>query len=149
MTLEKQISNGIMEAMKAKDTVRLMALRNVKKYIIEAKTATIGMAELPDADTLKIIQKLCKQGTDSAEVYKASGRDDLAAEELAQVEVFKEFLPAQMSDAELTEAVQAIITELGAQSMKDMGRVMGVASKTLAGKAEGRAISEKVKQLLS
>ena len=98
---------------------------------------------------MKIIQKLCKQGTDSAEVYKASGRDDLAAEELAQVEVFKEFLPAQMSDAELTEAVQAIITELGAQSMKDMGRVMGVASKTLAGKAEGRAISEKVKQLLS
>lgn len=137
-----------MEAMKAKDTVRLMALRNVKKYIIEAKTATTGLAELPDADTLKIIQKLCKQGTDSAEVYKSSGRDDLASEELAQVEVLKEFLPAQMSDEELTDAVRAIITEVGAQSMKDMGRVMGIASKTLAGKAEGRAISDKVKQLL-
>ena len=138
-----------MEAMKAKDSVRLMALRNVKKYIIEAKTATTGLAELPDADTLKIIQKLCKQGTDSAEVYKSSGRDDLAAEELAQVEVFKEFLPAQMNDEELTEAVRAIIAEVGAESMKDMGRVMGVASKALAGKAEGRAISDKVKQLLS
>ncbi|MBP3426325.1 MAG: GatB/YqeY domain-containing protein [Rikenellaceae bacterium] len=148
MTLEQQISKGIMEAMKAKDTVRLMALRNVKKYIIEAKTATTGLAELPDADTLKIIQKLCKQGTDSAEVYKSSGRDDLASEELAQVEVLKEFLPAQMSDEELTDAVRAIITEVGAQSMKDMGRVMGIASKTLAGKAEGRAISDKVKQLL-
>ena len=149
MTLEQQISNGIMEAMKAKDTVRLMTLRNVKKYIIEAKTATTGVAELPDADTLKIIQKLCKQGTDSAEVYKASGRDDLAAEELAQVEVLKEFLPAQMSDEELTQAVGAIIAEVGATSMKDMGRVMGIASKALAGKAEGRAISDKVKQLLS
>ena len=149
MTLEQQISNGIMEAMKAKDTVRLMTLRNVKKYIIEAKTATTGVAELPDADTLKIIQKLCKQGTDSAEVYKASGRDDLAAEELAQVEVLKEFLPAQMSDEELTQAVGAIIAEVGATSMKDMGRVMGFASKALAGKAEGRAISDKVKQLLS
>lgn len=148
MTLEQQISKGIMEAMKAKDTVRLMALRNVKKYIIEAKTATTGLAELPDVDTLKIIQKLCKQGTDSAEVYKSSGRDDLASEELAQVEVLKEFLPAQMSDEELTDAVRAIITEVGAQSMKDMGRVMGIASKTLAGKAEGRAISDKVKQLL-
>ena len=149
MTLEQQISNGIMEAMKAKDTVRLMTLRNIKKYIIEAKTATTGVAELPDADTLKIIQKLCKQGTDSAEVYKASGRDDLTAEELAQVEVLKEFLPAQMSDEELTQAVGAIIAEVGATSMKDMGRVMGIASKALAGKAEGRAISDKVKQLLS
>lgn len=149
MTLEQQISKGIMEAMKAKDSIRLLALRNVKKYIIEAKTATVGIAELPDADTLKIIQKLCKQGTDSAEVYKASGREDLASEELAQVEVLKEFLPAQMSDAELTEAVRAIIAEVGAESMKDMGRVMGVASKALAGKAEGRAISDKVKQLLA
>ncbi|MBQ8864459.1 MAG: GatB/YqeY domain-containing protein [Rikenellaceae bacterium] len=149
MTLEQQISKGIMEAMKAKDSIRLLALRNVKKYIIEAKTATVGIAELPDADTLKIIQKLCKQGTDSAEIYKASGREDLASEELAQVEVLKEFLPAQMSDAELTEAVRAIITEVGAESMKDMGRVMGVASKALAGKAEGRAISDKVKQLLA
>ena len=149
MTLEQQISKAIMEAMKAKDSVRLMALRNIKKYIIEAKTATSGIDELPDADTLKIIQKLCKQGTDSAEIYKQSGREDLAAEELAQVAVFKEYLPKQMSDEELTAAVGTIIAEVGATSMKDMGRVMGVASKALAGKAEGKAISEKVKQLLA
>lgn len=149
MTLEKQISQAIMDAMKAKDSVRLMALRNVKKYIIEAKTATGGIDELPDADTLKIIQKLCKQGSDSAEIYKQSGREDLAAEELAQVAVLKEYLPKQMSDEELTAAVSAIIAELGASSLKEMGRVMGVASKSLAGKAEGKTISEKVKQLLS
>ena len=149
MTLEQQISQAIMEAMKAKDSVRLMALRNVKKYIIEAKTATGGIDILPDADTLKIIQKLCKQGSDSAEIYRSSGREDLAAEELAQVAVLKEYLPKQMSDEELTEAVRAIIAEVGATSMKEMGRVMGIASKTLAGKAEGKAISEKVKQLLS
>jgi uncharacterized protein YqeY len=148
MTLEQQISKAIMEAMKAKDSVRLMALRNVKKYIIEAKTATGGIDELPDADTLKIIQKLCKQGSDSADIYRQSGRNDLADEEMAQVAVLKEYLPKQMSDEELTAAVAAIIAEVGASSMKDMGRVMGVASKSLAGKAEGKAISEKVKQLL-
>ncbi len=149
MSLEQQISQGIMEAMKSKDTVRLAALRNVKKYIIEAKTSGKEIAELPDADTLKIIGKLTKQGVDSAEIYRSQGREDLAAEEMAQVNVLKEFLPQQMSAEELTAAVREIIAETGASSMKDMGKVMGIASKRLAGKAEGRDISAKVKELLS
>ena len=149
MSLEQQISKGIMDAMKAKDQVRLLALRNVKKYIIEAKTSGAGIDELPDADVLKIIQKLSKQGQDSAEIYRQQGREDLYAEEAAQVEVFKEFLPARLTDAELTEAVKAIIETTGATSMKDMGKVMGAASKQLAGKADGKDISAKVKELLS
>lgn len=138
-----------MAAMKAKDTVRLSALRNVKKYIIEAKTAGTSVDVLPDADVLKIITKLAKQGADSAAIYAQQNRQDLADEELAQVAVYQEFLPKQLSDAELTEAVKAIIAETGASSMKDMGKVMGVASKKLAGQAEGKDISAKVKELLS
>ena len=149
MSLEKQVSQGIMEAMKAKDTVRLTTLRNIKKYILEAKTAGVNIDELPDADTLKIIRKLAKQGADSAEIYRQQGRRDLADEETAQVEVLKEFLPKQMDDAELTAAVKAIIAETGVESMKDMGRVMGAASKQLAGRAEGADISAKVRELLS
>lgn len=147
--LEQEISKGIMEAMKAKDTVRLSALRNIKKYIIEAKTAGTSVDVLPDADVLKIISKLAKQGTDSAAVYAQQNRSDLADEELAQVAVFQEFLPKRLSDAELTEAVQAIIAETGASSVKEMGKVMGVASKRLAGRADGKDISAKVRELLS
>lgn len=147
--LEQEISKGIMEAMKAKDTVRLSALRNIKKYIIEAKTAGTSVDVLPDADVLKIISKLAKQGTDSAAVYAQQNRSDLADEELAQVAVFQEFLPKRLSDAELTEAVQAIIAETGAASVKEMGKVMGVASKRLAGRADGKDISAKVRELLS
>lgn len=149
MLLEEQISKGIMAAMKAKDAARLSALRNVKKYIIEAKTSGTAVDVLPDADVLKIITKLAKQGTDSAAIYAQQNRQDLADEELAQVAVYQEFLPKQLSDAELTEAVKAIIAETGAGSMKDMGKVMGVASKKLAGQAEGKDISAKVKELLS
>ncbi len=149
MSLEKEISKSIMEAMKAKDAVRLSALRNAKKYIIEAKTAVHGMDELPDADVLKILTKLAKQGIDSAAIYTEQNRQDLADEELAQVAVFKEYLPKQLSDEELTEEIRKIIAECGATSMKEMGKVMGIASKSLAGRAEGRAISEKVKALLS
>lgn len=149
MSLEKQISQGIMEAMKAKEPVRLAALRNVKKYILEAKTAGTNIDELPDADTLKIIQKLAKQSAESAEIYRTQGREDLAREEEAQVEVLKEFLPASLSDEELTAAVRSIIAEVEAFDMKDMGRVMGVASKRLAGQAEGGRISAKVRELLS
>lgn len=138
-----------MDAMKAKDQVRLLALRNVKKYIIEAKTSGPGIDELSDADVLKIIQKLSKQGQDSAEIYRQQGRDDLCAEETAQVEVLKEFLPARLTDEELTAAVRSIIETVGASSMKDMGKVMGVASKELAGKADGKDISAKVKELLA
>ena len=148
-SLEKQISLGIMEAMKAKNHVRLSALRNIKKYIIEAKTSGVSVDELPDADVVKIISKLAKQGTDSAELYKAQNREDLAEEELGQVAVMQEYLPKQMNDAELTEAVKAIIAKAGATSMKEMGKVMGIASKELAGKADGKAIADKVKQLLA
>ena len=149
MSLEQQISKGIMEAMKAKDTVRLSALRNIKKYIIEAKTAGTAVDELPDADVLKIITKLAKQGTDSAAIYAQQNRQDLADEELAQVKVFEEFLPKRLSAEELTEAVKQIIAEVGATSMKEMGKVMGVASKRLAGQADGKEISDKVRESLS
>ena len=149
MELEKQISQGIMDAMKAKDNVKRDTLRNVKKYIIEAKTAGANIDLLPDADVMKIIQKLAKQGADSATIYKEQGRNDLYEYEMAQVGVLKEYLPAQMDDAALTAAVKAIIAGAGAESMKDMGRVMGIASKQLAGKADGKDISAKVKELLS
>ena len=149
MSLEKEISTGIMEAMKAKNPMRLSALRNVKKYIIEAKTAGPEIAELPDADVIKIISKLAKQGSDSAAIYAEQHRQDLADEELAQVAVLQEFPPKQLTAEELTEAVRAIIAEVGATSMKEMGKVMGVASKRLAGQADGKEISAKVKELLS
>lgn len=149
MELEKKVSAGIMEAMKAKDDVKRDTLRNVKKMIIEAKTAGPNIDELPDADVLKIISKLAKQGSDSAEIFKQQGRDDLYAYEMAQVAVLKDYLPKQMDDAELTEAVKGIISSVGATSMQDMGRVMAIATKQLAGQAEGKAISAKVKELLS
>ena len=149
MRLEEQISEGIKQAMKAQDKVRLATLRNVKKYIIEAKTATTGIAELPDAEVLRIIRKLSKQGSDSAAIYRAQGREDLCGEELAQVAVLQEFLPQQLDDAALTAEVRAVIAEVGASGMQDMGRVMGIASKRLEGRAEGKAISDKVRQLLA
>ena len=149
MSLEKQISKEIMEAMKAKQPVRLSALRNVKKYIIEAKTAGHGIDELSDAEVLKILTKLAKQGTDSAAIFSEQNRQDLADEELAQVAVFKEFLPKELTEEQLTAEVKKLIAELGATSMKEMGKVMGAASKALAGRADGRAISAKVKELLS
>ena len=148
MSLEQQISKGIMEAMKAKEPVRLQTLRNIKKYIIEAKTAGTEIAELPDADVVKIIAKLAKKGSDSAEIYRQQNRADLAEEELAQVAVMQEFLPRQLSPEELTEAVRAVIAEVGATSVKEMGKVMGVASKRLAGQADGKDISAKVRELL-
>ena len=148
MSLEQQISKGIMEAMKAMEPVRLQTLRNIKKYIIEAKTAGTEIAELPDADVVKIIAKLAKQGSDSAEIYRQQNRADLAEEELAQVAVMQEFLPRQLSPEELTEAVRAVIAEVGATSVKEMGKVMGVASKRLAGQADGKDISAKVRELL-
>ena len=149
MSLEQQISKSIMDAMKAKDAVRLSALRNAKKYIIEAKTAGPELSELPDADVLKILAKLAKQGTDSAAIFTEQNRPDLAQEELAQVAIFQEFLPKQLSAEELTAEVKAVIAEVGATSMKDMGKVMGAASKRLAGRADGKDISATVKELLA
>ena len=135
--------------MKAKDKVALETLRNVKKFFLEAKTAPGANDTLTDADALKIIQKLVKQGKDSAEIYTQQGRADLAEADLAQVKVLETYLPKQMTAEELEVEVKAIIVQVGAAGPKDMGKVMGVASKALAGKAEGRAISETVKRLLN
>ncbi len=148
MELFDQVSNDIKEAMKAKDKVRLETLRNVKKFFLEAKTAPGSNDTLTDDAALKIMQKLVKQGKDSAEIYKGQGREDLAQAELDQVAVIESYLPKQMTPEELETALKEIIAETGATSGKDMGKVMGVASKKLAGKAEGRAISAMVKQLL-
>ena len=135
--------------MKAKDKVALETLRNVKKCFLEAKTAPGANDTLTDADALKIMQKLVKQGKDSAGVYAGQGRQDLADAELAQVAVIERYLPKQMSAEELENVLKEIIAQVGAAGPKDMGKVMGVASKSLAGKAEGRAISEAVKRLLN
>ena len=149
MDLFEKVSKDIVAAMKAKDKVRLEALRNVKKYFLEAKTAPGAGDVLTDDAAMKILAKLAKQGKDTATLYTEQGRADLAAEEFGQVAVIEEYLPQPLSAEELEAAVRSIIAEVGATSPKDMGRVMGVASKQLAGKAEGRAISELVKQLLS
>ena len=148
MAIFDEVNNGIKEAMKAKDKVRLEALRGIKKVMLEAKTAAGASDELSDADAIKIISKLAKQGKDSAAIYQQQGREDLAEVELAQVAVFETFLPEMMSDEEIENAVKAIIAQTGASGMKDMGKVMGVATKQLAGKADGKTISEKVRSLL-
>ena len=134
--------------MKARDKVRLETLRNIKKVFIEAKTAPGANDELDDAAALKIIQKLAKQGRETARTYTDNSRQDLADEELAQVAVMEEYLPKQLSPEEIEKAVKDIIAQTGATSMKDMGKVMGMAGKLLAGKADGKAISTIVKQLL-
>ena len=142
------ISNDIKEAMKARDKVKLETLRNIKKVFLEAKTAPGANDTLTDDAALKIMQKLVKQGKDSAAVYAEQGRADLAEAELAQVAVIETYLPKQMSAEELEAALKEIIAEVGATGPKDMGKVMGTATKKLAGLAEGRAISAKVKELL-
>lgn len=149
MSLFDQISSDIVAAMKAKEKEKLEALRGIKKVMIEAKSAAGASGELTDQESLKIIAKLAKQGTDAATIYKEQGREDLYEMEIFQVKIFESYLPAKMSDADLTEAVKAIITEVGASGMKDMGKVIGIASKKLAGLAEGKDISDKVKALLS
>ena len=148
MELFDQISNDIKEAMKAKDKVKLETLRNVKKCFLEAKTAPGANDTLTDEAAMKIMQKLVKQGKDSAAVYTEQGRNDLAEAELAQVQVIEAYLPKQLSAEELEAKLKDIIAQVGATSAKDMGKVMGVAPKELAGLAEGRAISAKVKELL-
>lgn len=149
MDLFEKVSEDIKNAMKSKDKVALETLRNVKKVFLEAKTAPGANDTLSDGDALKLIQKLVKQGKDSASIYIGQGRQDLADGELAQVAVLEKYLPKQMSSEELEAELKKIISEVGATSPKDMGKVMGVASKALAGKAEGRAISETVKKLLA
>ena len=148
MEMFDRISNDIKEAMKAKDKVRLETLRNLKKVFLEAKTAPGANDTLTDEAATKIMQKLVKQGKDSATLYTEQGRADLAEAELAQVAVIETYLPKQMSAEELEAALKAIIAEVGAEGPTDMGKVMGTATKKLAGLAEGRAISAKVKELL-
>ena len=149
MALFDQISEDIKSAMKARDKVRLETLRNIKKVFLEAKTAPGANDTLADADALKIISKLAKQGRETATTYAQAGRQDLADAELAQVEVLESYLPKQLSHEEIEAEVKKIIAEVGATSMKEMGKVMGTASKLLAGKADGRVISEIVKKLLA
>ena len=135
--------------MKARDKVRLEALRNIKKCFIEAKTAPGANDTLEDAAALKILQKLAKQGEESADTYAKAKRQDLADAELAQVAVIKEYLPKPLSEEEITAQVKDIIAQTGAQGMKDMGKVMGQATKQMAGKADGKVISTIVRQLLA
>ena len=148
MDLFEQISEDIKNAMKAKDRVALETLRNIKKVFLEAKTAPGANDTLTDEAATKIIAKLVKQGRDAADIYLQQGRQDLADTELAQVKVMEAYLPKQLSEEELEAALKAIIAQVGATGPKEMGKVMGVASKQLAGKAEGRVISAKVKELL-
>lgn len=149
MDLFDTVSADIKSAMLAKDRVRLETLRGVKKEFLEAKTAPGADGTLTDDNAVKIMMKMVKQRKESAEIYTRQNRPELAQEELAQAAIIEEYLPQQLSEAELTAELQKIIAQVGATSAKEMGRVMGVASKALAGRAEGRAISAKVKELLS
>ncbi len=135
--------------MKARDKVRLETLRNIKKVFLEAKTAPGANDTLEDADALKLLSKLAKQGKESAATYVQQNRQDLADAELAQVAVIEEYLPKPLSEAEIEAAVKELIASTGAQGMKDMGRVMGLATKQMAGRADGGAISAIVKRLLA
>ena len=149
MNLFDQVSSDIKSAMLAKDKVRLEALRGVKKEFLEAKTAKGSDGELSDETAMKILVKMVKQRKESAQIYTEQNRPDLAESELAEAAVIEAYLPKQMTDEELTEALKAIIAQVGATTPQEMGKVMGVATKQLAGRADGRAISTKVKELLS
>ena len=141
MSIFDQVNDDIRAAMLSRDKERLEAVRNIKKVLLEAKTAKSGAADLSDEDAIRAISKLAKQGRDSAEIYFQQKRADLADFELAQVKVYDGYLQKQMSEEELTSSVQAIIVASGATSMKEMGKVMGIATKELAGKVDGKLIS--------
>lgn len=149
MDLFDKISEDIKKAMLARDHVRLESLRGIKKEFLEAKTAKGSDGTLPDEKAIQILTKMVKQRKESAEIYTQQNRPELADTELAQAAVIEEYLPKQLSDEELTAALREIIASVGATSPKEMGKVMGVASKQLAGKSEGKAISAKVKELLA
>ncbi len=149
MNLFDQVSADIKSAMLAKEKIRLEALRAIKKEFLEAKTAKGSDGELNDETAVKILQKMVKQRKDSAEIYQTQNRQDLAEKELEEVKCIEVYLPKQMTEEELEAALKEIIMQVGASSAKDMGKVMGMASKLLAGKAEGRIISETVKKMLN
>lgn len=149
MDLFEKVSADIKAAMLARDKVRLEALRGVKKEFLEAKTAKGGDGTLSDDAAMKILVKMVKQRKESAGIYTAQNRPELAENELAEASVIEEYLPKQLSDEELSAELQKIIAQTGVTSAKEMGKVMGVASKALAGRADGKAISAKVKELLA
>lgn len=149
MSLFDQVSEDIKKAMLAKDKVALDALRGIKKEFLEAKTAKGGDGELHDDKALQILQKMVKQRKESAQMYIDANRPELAEEELAQCRIIERYLPAMLSEEELTAALKEIIAQVGATGPQDMGKVMGVATKQLAGKAEGKAINLKVRELLA
>lgn len=149
MDLFDKISEDIKKAMLARDAMRLESLRGIKKEFLEAKTAKGSDGNLTDEKAVQILAKMIKQRKESAEIYVQQNRPELADAELAQAAVIEEYMPKQLTDEELTAALSEIIARVGATSPKEMGKVMGVASKELAGKAEGRAISAKVKELLA
>lgn len=149
MSLQAKVMEELKEAMKAKNTVALESLRAIKSAILLAKTEAGATEELTEADELKLLQKLVKQRKDSAALYSQQGREDLAQPELAQMAVIEKFLPKQLTEEEITAAVKGFIADVEATTAKDMGKVMGVASKALAGKADGKLISEIVKKLLA
>ena len=149
MSLEQNVMADMKDAMKAKNEAALRSLRAIKAAIIIAKTAEGAGGELKEEDETKLLQKLVKQRRDSLEIYQQQKREDLATKEQEEISVIEKFLPKQMTDEELKQALSAIITQVGASSAADMGKVMGVATKQLAGKADGKAISSGVKELLS
>jgi len=149
MSLEQQIMAGMKEAMKTKNEAALRSLRAIKAAILLAKTSEGSGGELKTEDEIKLLQKLVKQRKDALEIFRQQNRDDLAKKEQEEIEVIEKFLPAQLSADELKKELLAIIAETGASSPADMGKVMGVATKKLAGKADGKAISAAVKELLS
>ncbi|MBL7807529.1 MAG: GatB/YqeY domain-containing protein [Saprospiraceae bacterium] len=147
MTLEEKISKDLVAAMKAKDEVALRGIRAIKTLIQLAKTDGSGQA-IDEAREVQMLQKLVKTRQESMEIFEKNGRPELAQKEKEEVEIIRRYLPAMLEGAELEAVIQGIIAEVGATSAKDMGKVMGAASKALAGKAEGRTISETVKRLL-
>lgn len=148
MTLEEKIMQDLKEAMKAKDEAALRGIRAIKSAILIAKTDGSGNA-IDEAREIQMLQKLVKQRKESLEIYEKQNREDLAAVEREEIAIIERYLPKQMDAAELTAALKAIVAEVGATSAKDMGKVMGMASKQFAGKADGKLISEIVKQLLN
>ena len=149
MTLEQQLTPALKEAMRAKNSLKLEALRAIKSALLLAKTEAGGGAALSVTDEIKLLQKLVTQRKDSAAIYREQNRTDLAEPEEAQAEVIAAFLPQQLSDEEIQAKVKAVIAELGASSMKDMGKVMGKANAAMAGQADGSRIAAAVKSLLS
>jgi uncharacterized protein YqeY len=149
MSLEQKVMEEMKQAMKAKDEAALRTLRAIKAAILLEKTSEAGGKDLTEADEIKMLQKMAKQRRDSLDIFEKQNREDLATKEREELQILERFLPRQMSADELKQALKAIIEQVGASSPADMGKVMGVATKQLGGQADGKAISEAVKQLLS